>query len=302
MSIKISKRTETRKITVEEFIRQKNVQPYKSMRQVAKSLNFLLIFGGSAGVFSESALETSWTIDQVNNFIEENNCQAELEAARAKYARSDYDDNKIKYIAVATRMRNNFFKGYPGLMERIDREKKFAAQHGYVRSPFGATRKTIELMLRGDYDNKHLSGVLRNLENITANTAIQNDEASVARRAMVDIQKWLEDHNMKSRMFNEIHDSIDFYIYYNEIVPVLWIAKKTLEAEQPEFSSSPVKLVVDCEVSSLSAGQYYKGGVDPDVYLPEGVTWESLTDMTEEEVLSWIDKTTSTPADFARKE
>ena len=302
MSIKISKRTETRKITVEEFIRQKNVQPYKSMRQVAKSLNFLLIFGGSAGVFSESALETSWTIDQVNNFIEENNCQAELEAARAKYARSDYDDNKIKYIAVATRMRNNFFKGYPGLMERIDREKKFAAQHGYVRSPFGATRKTIELMLRGDYDNKHLSGVLRNLENITANTAIQNDEASVARRAMVDIQKWLEDHNMKSRMFNEIHDSIDFYIYYNEIVPVLWIAKKTLEAEQPEFSSSPVKLVVDCEVSYLPAGLYYKGGAVPDVYLPEGVTWESVTDMTEEEVLSWIDKTTSTTADFAGKE
>ena len=75
MSLKISKRTETRQITVEEFIRQKNVQPYKSMRQVAKSLNFLLIFGGSASVFSESALETSWTIEQVNNFLEENNCK-----------------------------------------------------------------------------------------------------------------------------------------------------------------------------------------------------------------------------------
>ena len=299
--IKISKRTETRKITVEEFIRQKSVQPYKDMRQIAKSLNFLLIFGGSAGVFSENALETSWTPEQVDNFIKENNCQDEVEAARLKYAKAGYDDEKIKYIAVATRMRDNFFKGYPGLMERIERERKFAASHGYIRSPFGATRKTIELMLRGDYDNKNLSGFMRNLENIAANTAIQNDEASVARRAMVDIQKWLEQHNMKSRMFNEIHDSIDFYIYYNEIVPVLWIARKILEAAQPEFASSPVKLVVDCEISSIPAGQYYKGGVDPNVYLPEGVTWDDLSNMTEEEALSWIDKTVLTPADFKEK-
>ena len=156
-------------------------------------------------------------------------------------------------------------------------------------------------MLRGDYDNKNLSGFMRNLENIAANTAIQNDEASVARRAMVDIQKWLEQHNMKSRMFNEIHDSIDFYIYYNEIVPVLWIARKILEAAQPEFASSPVKLVVDCEISSIPAGQYYKGGVDPNVYLPEGVTWGDLPNMTEEEALSWIDKTVLTPADFKEK-
>lgn len=298
--IKITRRTETRKITVEEFIRQKGAQPYKDMRQIAKSLNFLLIFGGSAGVFSENALETAWTPEQVKNFIKENNCQKELEQAKMKYGRAGYDEEKLEYIAVASRMRDNFFKGYPGLMERIERERAFAAENGYIRSPFGATRKTIELMLRGDYDNKNLSGIMRNLENIAANTAIQNDEASVARRAMVDIQDWLKSHNLKSRMFNEIHDSIDFYIYYNEIVPVLWYAKKTLEAVQPEFSESPVRLVIDCEISSIPAGQYYKGGVDPNVYLPEGVSWDSLSDMTEEEALSWIEKTTKTPADFAK--
>ena len=41
MSLKITRRTEHREITEEEFKRQKTMQPYAGQRQISKSLNFL---------------------------------------------------------------------------------------------------------------------------------------------------------------------------------------------------------------------------------------------------------------------
>ena len=269
--MKITRKTVRREITLDEFIRQKSSGEYAPLRQISKSLNFLLIFGGSAKVFSEHALETAWTPEQVDEYIEANNCYQEVEDARLKYR--SCEDLQIRYIAVATRLRDNFFKGYPGLMQRIERERAFVRKHGYVRSPFGATRNIIELYLMGDYDQRELAGKMHNLDNICANTSIQNDEASVTKRVMFDMQNWLRDNGYKSRIWNEIHDSIDLFVHKDELVPVLAHLKYLCERPQPEFMPTDVVLKVDCEISDLNTGHYYKGGVEPEEL---GIDWEHL--------------------------
>lgn len=283
--MKITKKIINRPITLDEFIKQKSSPEFANMRQTAKSLNFLLIFGGSAKVFSEESLELSWTPEQIEEYIEHNHCERELEEVRNKYWYSP--ENQQRYLAVATRLRDNFFKGYPGLMDRIERERDFARNHGYVRSPFGATRKTIELYLEGEYDKKAYSKMMRNLENICANTSIQNMEASVAKRVMYEMQNWIKEHKLKSWIWNEIHDSIDLFLHKTEVVPVLWKLKKLAEQIVPEFSYSPIILKVDCEISDLNNGDYYKGGRDVDDFLPEGLNWEDLDKLTEEEAFSY---------------
>lgn len=285
--MKITRTKERRKITLDEFIAQKSSPEYAPLRLISKSLNFLLIFGGSAKVFSEGALETSWTYDQVLKYIEDNNCYEELIRAQKVYRRESSE--KQHYIAVAMRLRDNFFKAYPNLMKRIERERKFAAQHGYIRSVFGATRNVIELYLKGEFDQKELSGMIRNLENICANTSVQNMEAAVTKRFMYEIQCWLKEKGLKSWLWNEIHDSIDIFVYKKEIVPVLWMLKTTLESPVAEFVNlSPIRLKVDCEVSDLKKGEYYKGGVDASIYLPEGLTWENIGSLTEKEAFSYL--------------
>lgn len=269
--LKITKTIENRQITEEEFRKQKAAPEYATMRQAAKSCNFLLIFGGSPKVFTENALETSWSEEQIDEYIKENHCEPELERAKKSYKRED--PVKQKYIAVATRIRTNFFKAYPGLLDRIDRAKTFAAQHGYLRSPFGATRNLIELMLRGEYDNTEMSGTLRNLENIASNYYCQQVEGAYTKRNMYDLEKWFEDNHMKSRVWNEIHDSMDIYVYKPEAQAVLNKAKELLERKVPELADGWVPLVVDCEIADLADPNHddcYKGGRDPSEF---GLKW-----------------------------
>lgn len=268
--IDIQRVDEFREITEEEFKRQKTAAPYSTMRQTAKSENFLLIFGGSAKVLSDSALETAWNEEQCDEYIALNHCEKELENARKSY-RGECE-SKLKNIAVCMRLRENFFKGYKGLWNRIEREREFAATHGYVRTPFGKTRNLIELFLRGEYDNQTISGILRNLENISANHAAQNMEACIRGRSQYEVQNWLEVNNYKTRTWNEIHDSADFWIKKEELKPVLSHIKHVFERVIPELENDWVPLVVDCEISDLNEGDYYKGGRPPKAF---EVDWES---------------------------
>lgn len=270
MSCKITKTTEYREITEEEFRKQKTIQPYSEMRQLAKSENFLLIFGGSAKILSDNALESFWDEDQCDEYIETNHAERFLEQARKSY--KGESEAKLKNIAVCMSLRENFFKGYPGLWSRIVREKEVAANNGYVRTEFGKVRNLIELFLRGEYDNQVSSGMLRNLENISANHAAQNMEACIRGRAQYEMQTWMREEGYKSWTWGEIHDSVDYFIAKDEIKPVLSHAKHLFERIIPELQNNWVPLVIDCEVSDLNKGDYYKGGRDPKNF---GVEWKT---------------------------
>ena len=274
--LKITRRTEHRQITLDEFIRQKASMPYKSWRQTGKTCNFLLIFGGSAMLFSEETIEINWTREQAENYIKENHCEYLIDEVKAKYRK--ISDEELPFVVVATNIRNNFFKGYKGLEDRIYREQNFAKRHGYTRCVFGATRKVIELMLAGEWDQKHLSRMLKNLNNICANSEIQTMEAAITKRAIYELKIWMDENHFKSYVYNEIHDSADFVIYKPEAIPILKKFKELCERYIPEFGDSPVRLKLDCEVSDIKKGQYFKGGVSPEVY---GIPWNEW----EEEIL-----------------
>ena len=272
MACQISRRIEHRPITEEEFKKQKNMQPYKGQRQISKSLNFLLIFGGSGKVFANQALDIAWTPEQVDAYLETNDPDGELLEYTAKvYAKETPQEQR--YIAAATHMRTKFFEGYPSLKARIDREKNYCAEHGYNRSVFGQSRNLIELMLRGEWDNKNLSGILRNLENIAVNVKAQNMEACIRGRAQYEVQGWLEKNEYISKTWNEIHDSADFWVSKDqkEFCEVLAHIKHVFERQIPEIPEKDwVPLVVDCEVSDLLKGDYYKGGHAPEQF---GFNW-----------------------------
>lgn len=263
LSLKISRTIEHRKITEEEFKKQKTCSGYAEYRNIAKHLNFLMLFGGGARMFAEHALETSWTPEQVNEYV--SHMDPEILKKVCETYKND-SEIKQKYIAVAQVMKNNFFKAYPRLQERIDREDSFARQFGFCTSRFGSTRNFIELALAGKYDIKNNGRMLDNLSKISSNYRAQNYEASITKKAMYEMQCWLENNGYKSRLFNEIHDSMDVYIYKKELRPVLAHLQHLTERKIPELKETWVPLTVDCEIADLSDNQHndtYKHGRSP---------------------------------------
>jgi len=262
--LKIKKTTEKRALSQEEFLKLKGEEPFAQYRQIAKSLNFLLIFGGSPRVFVQSALEMNWSHSRVLAFIKENNLEGLREKLFERFRQRD-TSVMIDYITVATHMRNNFFKLYKGLMERIDKNRAFARDAGYARSVFGITRKMIAYMLQGEYDSQEDSLRLNNLANIAANTDIQAFESAVINQALVRIEREFLDRGMRSVPFNNVHDSLDFYVPKEELGEFVKIVKDTMTEAIPELRGIPLE--VDFSIGDLTKGDYYKVGKPYEHYL-----------------------------------
>lgn len=256
MSCKITKKIVHRQLTEAELLSLKKEAKWDFLRYVAKTLNFLLLFGGSPKVFSENALEARWSEEDIEKYIRDNRLENVREEVARKYTRET--PKKQAYITVATDMRDKFFKSYPGLLSRITKNIDFARSHGYIRCAFGAKRNIIAELLRGPYDVKESSGMLRNLDNICANTDIQNLETSIIHPCMVDVENEFKKRGMKSRIFNMVHDSTDFFIYKPELEEACKIIYDRYEREVEVLKGVP--LYIDMDVSDLTQGDYYKGG------------------------------------------
>jgi len=254
--MKITKRKEHREITLDEFKAQKKMKMFEDLRTMGKNLNFLQIFAGSPRVFVTSALETNWNLDQIEEFIKDNHLESVYHRLKDRYTRDS--DEMVKYLTVASYMRDQFFKLYPGLMERIEKNRAFAREHGYVRSHFGGKRLLIELMLEGEYDKREHGYRMNNLNNIATNTDIQNFESCVINPAMVQMDEWLERTGKKSYIWNCVHDSTDMVVHKDELVEVVQMFHEIFERDLPEMRGIP--LPVDEDISDLLDGDYYKHG------------------------------------------
>ena len=234
---------------------------FAQMRQDAKQINFGYIFGMTASTFATRTLEVDWTEEQADKYIRENNLRALKDKIINKYP---YEEPLMwKMITCASDIRDKFFKTYPGLLKRIDRERKFAIEHGYVRCWHGACRRIPELYFmkqndsgrpNGD-DNRLYSKLIGNLFNIAANSTIQNLEAVFVMRSIVELHDWLKENNMKSYIWGSVHDSIDFAIHVDEVEAV---CKKMIEVCCLTMKKMP--LDIDISVADLTKGEIYHGG------------------------------------------
>lgn len=276
--IKVTKRTVRRELTdVSEFQRQKGTEPWKSKRQDAKAVGFLCIFGGSGGVLSQQSLETAWTLEDDKKFIVENKLDDEAIYALKRNERLPVEQQESEHQVLnkvcAKKIREDFFKAYPGLMDRIEDQKFYTYSHGYNRMSNGYVRSFPLLKYVGDWDFENLSSAIRNCENIAVNVSCQASESAIRGRAQYEMQCWLTKMGYKTYTFNEIHDSYDLCIYKPELKEVLAHSKHLFERKIPEFKDNQIPLPVDMEISDLKQGDFYKHGREPSEY---GIKWEDL--------------------------
>lgn len=269
--LKIDTSTE---LTVHDFIKGKNYAPFSRWRTISKTINFGMIFGCSSMRFAQMLQDANFTESECDEFISLQHLEPVYNAALAQAlsGKVKKTPKEVKFLVVAETMRNNFFEGYKGLMGRIIREQQFALKHGYVRCWHGPVRHLAELRYmtmspKGELlgaDRSLYSKMFAHLLNNACNTTVQTMESRIAFSTWVNTAKYLSLWGLKSYCWNNIHDSLDFYIWKPELELVVSLANACASWEREPVRG--IHMSFDAEISDIQDlehrdNTYYKAGV-----------------------------------------
>ncbi|MCG3112184.1 MAG: DNA polymerase I [Candidatus Manganitrophus sp. SB1] len=110
----------------------------------------------------------------------------------------------------AKRYIDRYFENYQGVQRFIDQMLETATQQGYVTTLFGRRRHIAELSSR----NTQTRGLG---ERLAVNTPLQGTAADIIKKAMIDIYRWMQEAEVKSRMILQVHDELIFEVPESEI-------------------------------------------------------------------------------------
>lgn len=98
-----------------------------------------------------------------------------------------------------------YFEKYPGVRTYMDETQALADEKGYVETLFGR-RLYLPDIHAGN-------GMLRKAAQRTAiNAPMQGTAADIIKRAMIDIQNWLNEGSVDARMLLQVHDELVFEV------------------------------------------------------------------------------------------
>ena len=138
---------------------------------------------------------------------------------------------------------NKYFETYPGVKEYMDKEIEEAKRNGYVKTIMNRKRIIEEL-----HSTNH---VVRSMgERMALNTPIQGSSADILKMAMIKIDKYFEDNNIKSTMLLQVHDELIFNVIKEEEEEVRKIVSNIME--------NIIKLDVPLKVSIEEGNNWYE--------------------------------------------
>ncbi len=110
----------------------------------------------------------------------------------------------------------SYFAKYPEVKAYMDKNVAFAKENGYATTIFGR-RRYIREINASNYNLRSFG------ERVAMNMPLQGSAADIIKIAMINLQKALEDNNLKSKLILQVHDEIvvDAFIDEKEIVEKL---------------------------------------------------------------------------------
>jgi len=100
---------------------------------------------------------------------------------------------------------NTYFSRYPGVRDFMQMTREQARASGYVETVFGRR-------LYLDYINHGTQGQRAGAERAAINAPMQGTAADIIKRAMIDIDAWLQTQDGQARMIMQVHDELVFEV------------------------------------------------------------------------------------------
>lgn len=104
-------------------------------------------------------------------------------------------------VGEAKKFIDDYFDTYPGIQEYMNESIKKAREDGFVTTLLGRKRFISELN-NSNYMIRHQG------ERMALNTPIQGTSADIIKKAMVEVQKYFKQQNLKSKMILQVHDEL----------------------------------------------------------------------------------------------
>ena len=115
-----------------------------------------------------------------------------------------------------------YFAQMPEIKKYMEQTTMFAHQYGYVMTPFG---RKCSIMGINDKNKR----IVANAERAAINAPIQGGAADIIKRAMIAVQRELEEGGYKTKMLLQVHDELFFEAPLDEVEKAAAMIKKTME-------------------------------------------------------------------------
>lgn len=128
---------------------------------------------------------------------------------------------------------DNYFNQYPAIKSFLENQKELARKQGYVETIMGRRRYLADINSK--------NAVVRGFaERNAVNAPIQGSAADIIKKAMIEIQDWLEQEKLETKMVLQVHDELLFDVPNHEL--------ELIKAGVKERMEKAVKLEVPLEV------------------------------------------------------
>jgi DNA polymerase I len=117
---------------------------------------------------------------------------------------------------------NKYMGKMSGLKSFLDNSRETLKQKGYTENYFGRRRYIPKIYSEDQLDQW-------SAEREGANNIIQSTNADMIRLAMVRIQQYLDDNNLKSKMILQVHDELVFDVHPDELDIIFPAVKNIME-------------------------------------------------------------------------
>lgn len=129
---------------------------------------------------------------------------------------------------------NKFYEKYPRVLEFFKQTIEFCEKNGYVQTMFGRKRFIPNI-------NDSNAIIKKASEREAINMPIQWTNADIIKLAMIKVDEFLKNKNLKSQMIMQVHDELVFNVVSEE----LEIIKKEIPNIMENIIDAPLKLAVD---------------------------------------------------------
>jgi DNA polymerase-1 len=119
-----------------------------------------------------------------------------------------------------------YFARYPGVRAYQEEVLKEGRRLGYVTTLLGRRRYLPEL-------NASHGGVRQAAERMAVNAPIQGTAADIIKKAMIDLQRYLDAHGLRAKMLLQVHDELVFEVPDAEVATLLPVVKRLMEEAYP---------------------------------------------------------------------
>jgi DNA polymerase I len=107
--------------------------------------------------------------------------------------------------SVAARYVDLYFQRYPGVRRYMDETRQLAHERGYVETVFGRRLYLSDI-------NSRNAGLRQGAERAAINAPMQGTAADVIKRAMIEVDRWLQRSKLPARLLLQVHDELVFEV------------------------------------------------------------------------------------------